>query len=272
MIIYAADDEITALHILTRAIGEAVPDAEVFSFQTASDLLSSLESASEKPDIAFLDIEMPGMTGIELAKRIMQSVPDVNIVFVTGFSQYALDAISVRPSGYVMKPVDKERILTEIHNLRHPPRKAEAGKRIRIQCFGDFGVFVDGRAVSFTRSKSKEMLAYLVDRNGAGCSSARIAEALWETGVYDRARQKLFSTIYADMVKSLRKVNADNIIKKTGSLIAVDTSAFDCDYYLALSGDALSINSFMGEYMAAYSWAEFTTASLFNILAKEQAQ
>ena len=138
-----------------------------------------------------------------------------------------------------------------------------------MQCFGDFEIFADGKAIAFTRNKSKEMLAYLIDRRGANCASAKIAEALWEDGVYDRARQKLFSTIYADMIKSLKQADAAQIVKKTNNLIAANPEAFDCDYYAALSGDAASINSFMGEYMAAYSWAEFTTAALSVHLSPE---
>ncbi len=269
MLIFAVDDERTALNILTRAIAEAAPDAELNAFQTVSDVLSRLDGGDVPPDVAFLDIEMPGMTGIELARRIKLRAPKVNIVFVTGYSQYALDAMSLRPSGYVMKPVDHKQIRGELQNLRNPPSRTEQEKRIRVQCFGDFEVFVDGRAVAFTRSKSKEMLAYLVDRRGASCVSAKIAGALWEDGVYDRARQKLFSTIFTDMVKSLRQVNAAHIVKKTNNMIAVDPKAFDCDFYLALSGDTVSINSFMGEYMAAYSWAEFTTAALSTSLSPE---
>ena len=256
----AVDDEQTALNILTRAIREAVPDANLRAFLTVSDALASL--AGDPPDVAFLDIEMPGMTGLELARLIKTRAPRVNIIFVTGYSQYALEALSMRPSGYVMKPVDKAQILAELKNLRNPPARTVPEKRVRVQCFGDFEIFVDGKPVAFPRVKSKELLAYLVDRRGASCSAAKIVSALWEDGVYDRARQKQFSNIYGDLIKSLRQAGAEQVVRKTNNLMAVDPQAFDCDYYMALAGDALSINHFLGEYMAAYSWAEFTTAAL----------
>lgn len=209
-----------ALNILTRAIREAVPDAELRPFQTVADALNELRDNGFQPDLAFLDIEMPGMNGLELAKEIKGFVPRVNIVFVTGYSQYAFDAISIRSSGYVMKPVDKNQILVELHNLRNPPVQRAPQKRVRIQCFGDFEIFADGQVVAFPRAKSKELLAYLVDRRGASCPSGKIAEALWEDGYYDRARQKLFSTIRADMLKALRQVGAEGIVKKTNNLLA----------------------------------------------------
>lgn len=161
-----------------------------------------------------------------------------------------------------MKPIDKEQVLAEMDNLRNPPNRTVPVKRIRAQCFGDFELFADGKAVAFARSKSKELLAYLIDRRGAGSSAVRVAATLWEDGVYDRARQKQFSAILADMMKALRPVKAEHIVRKSNSLLAVDTDAFDCDYYMALAGDATYINSFTGEYMAAYSWVEFTTGAL----------
>lgn len=262
MKILAVDDERTALNILTRAIRSAVPEAELRPFQTVADALRELRDNGYQPDVAFLDIEMPGMTGLELAKRIKDCVPRVNIVFVTGYSQYALDAISTRPSGYLMKPVDQEQILSELRDLRHPPEAGKPKKRVRVQCFGDFEIFADDKAIAFPRAKSKEMLAYLIDRRGANCPSAKIAGALWEDGRYDRARQKLFSTVRADMLKALRRVGAEHIVKKTNHELAIVPEAIDCDYYMALAGDAVCMSGFMGEYMAAYPWAEPTTAAL----------
>ena len=83
MKILAADDEALAREMLTDAIREALPDAEIFDFAKPSDLL---EFAKETPcEIAFLDIHMRGMTGVELAKKLKDLNPKLNIIFVTGF-------------------------------------------------------------------------------------------------------------------------------------------------------------------------------------------
>lgn len=262
MKILAVDDERTALNILVRAIRAALPGVEPQAFVSVSEALAALADDDNLPDVAFLDIEMSGMTGLELARILKTRAPKANIIFVTGFSRYALEAMLMRPSGYLLKPVDKEQILTELNNLRHPPPRKTPAKRVRVQCFGTFDIFVDGHTIAFPRTKSKEMLAFLVDRRGASCSTAKIAEALWEDGVYDRARQKLLSAIYTDMLKPLRAVNADNIVRKANNTLSIVPEEFDCDYYMALSGDIVSINSFMGEYMTDYSWAELTTGAL----------
>ena len=262
MKILTTDNEIPALNILDRAIREAVPGAELRSFSRASEAMREIRENGFRPDVAFLDIEMPGMSGLELAKVIKITYPAVNIVFVTGFSQYAIDAMAQRPSGYVMKPATKEKILEELQNLRNPPARVSEPKPVRVQCFGNFEVFVRGEPVQFLRARSKELLAYLIDRRGASCTAAEIAEVLWEDGVYDRSRQKQLAVIRSDLVKSLAQAGAASLLVKGRDSLSVDAQAFDCDYYMALEGDSVAINQFMGEYMMPYAWAEFTAGGL----------
>lgn len=124
MRILAADDEALAREMLTEAIREALPDAEIFDFAKPSQLL---EFALENPpcEIAFLDIHMRGMNGVELAKKLKDINPKLNIIFVTGFDQYTGDAMKLHASGYIMKPVTKEKVEAELAELRHPiePKK-----------------------------------------------------------------------------------------------------------------------------------------------------
>ena len=262
MNILAVDNERPSLSILRGAILEAVPDAELRSFMLASEAVREVRENGFRPDVAFLDIEMPGMTGLELAKVIKITYPAANIVFVTGFSQYALDAMAQRSSGYVLKPATREKVLDELRNLRNPPQRTEPPKPFRVQCFGSFELFVNGEPVAFPRSKSKELLAYLVDRRGSACTSAEIAAALWPDDAYDRSRQKQLSVIRADLIKSLEQVGAASILFRGHDSLAVSPASFDCDYYMALSGDSVSINCFRGTYMEPYAWAEFTTGDL----------
>jgi len=170
--------------------------------------------------------------------------------------------MELRPSGYIMKPATRDKVIKEIENLRNPPARTVAAKRVRIQCFGSFEIFVDEKPIKFMRAKSKEMLAYMVDRHGAGCSSAEMANALWEDGIYDRSRQKQISVIRLDLIKSLTQAGADDIIIKSRDVMSVNPEKFDCDYYMALEGDMVMVNSFMGEYMMPYPWAETTNAAL----------
>lgn len=259
MHILAVDDEELALGMLVDCTKEALPDAEVHGFRKPNEALAYLrENACA---IAFLDIEMRGMSGLELAKRIKDISADTNIIFVTGYSEYALDAFRVCASDYLLKPTTPEAIGQAITHLRTPVRP-EHKNRIRFQCFGNFEVFCDEKPLAFKRIKTKELLAYLVDRMGAGVTSGELLSVLWEDGLDTLSRRSNLRNLISDLKKALSEVDAENIIVKTGRTIAIDCRLVDCDYYDFLHRIPYAVNCYQGEYMAQYSWAEITTASL----------
>ena len=160
MRILCVDDEPLALEMLEQAAKEAKPDAEVKAFMKHSLLLE--EAKQNGCDVAFLDIHMRGKTGVELAKELKEINPKMNIIFVTGFDEYTGDAMRLHASGYVMKPVTKEKLEAELEDLRFPiVPKSDA--ILKVQCFGNFDVFTpDGTPVHFERSKSKEVFVQVV--------------------------------------------------------------------------------------------------------------
>lgn len=265
MNILAVDDEYFALELLKSAIGEVAQGASVFACR---DVLSALDTArGQKIDVAFLDIHMPEKNGIELARELKMIHPKINVVFVTGYSDYMREGIDLRMSGYVMKPVTPQAIKNELENLRNPIEWNNE-KRIKILTFGNFDVFVDGAPLRFERKQAKEILAYLVDKRGTSVSYAELAAMLWEDEDYDRAKQKNLQVYIASLVKSLHAVDVRDLILKSRQGILVNTKIVDCDYYRFLEGDTRAINSFTGQYMGAYSWAEFTVGYLENQLQK----
>ncbi|MBO5939026.1 MAG: response regulator, partial [Clostridia bacterium] len=232
------------------------------------DVRSALQTATEnKIDVAFLDIHMPEMNGVELARELKLLNPKVNIVFATGFSEYMKEGIDLRMSGYIMKPVTPEAVKTELENLRNPIEWSNE-KRIKILTFGNFDIFVDGEPLKFERKQAKEILAYLVDKRGTSATYAELAAMLWEDEDYDRTKQKNLQVYIASLVKSLHSVEVKDLILKNRQGILVNTKIVDCDYYRFLEGDVRAINSFTGQYMSAYSWAEFTVGYLENQMQK----
>jgi two-component system LytT family response regulator/two-component system response regulator LytT len=71
-----------------------------------------------QPDLVMLDVQMPGLTGFEVARRVVQADLDSQIVFVTAFDQYALDAFEVNAVDYLLKPVEPERLATAVERVR----------------------------------------------------------------------------------------------------------------------------------------------------------
>ena len=265
MNILAVDDEYYALELMKHALEEVAGGSTVY---LCRDVRSAIQTATaNKIDVAFLDIHMPEKSGVELARELKLLNPKVNIVFATGFSEYMKEGIDLRMSGYIMKPVTPEAVRTELENLRNPIEWSPE-KRIKILTFGNFDVFVDGAPLKFERKQAKEILAYLVDKRGTSATYPELAAILWEDEEYDRTRQKNLQVYIASLVKSLHAVEVRDLILKNRQGILVNTKIVDCDYYRFLEGDTRAINSFTGQYMGAYSWAEFTVGYLENQLQK----
>lgn len=203
------------------------------------------------------------MTGLDFSWELKKLSPQTNIVFVTGHTEYAVDAFRVGASDYLMKPPTPESVMQALEMLRNPVKNVSAN-RIRIQCFGNFEVFCNGKPFAFKRIKTRELFAYLVDRVGAGVTSGELISVLWEDGLNTHSRQSNLRNLISDMKRTLAEAGADNIIIKNGRTIAIDCDAVDCDYYDFLRNVPYAVNSYHGEYMAQYSWAEITTASIIK--------
>ena len=258
MKILCLDDEMLSLQLLEECVREVKPDADVLTFRDQDELLA--EAEANGCDIAFLDIHMRGMNGVEVAKRLKQSNPKMNIIFVTGFSEYKADAMDMRASGYIMKPVTEEEVAQELDNLRFPiiPKKDAL---LKVQCFGNFDVFLpDGTPIRFERTRAKEIFAYLVHRHGSSCSTREIAAALFEDEPYDKNQQSYMQTLIACMMKTLKKHGAQKAVNKSFNALSVNPSVLDCDYYRFAELDAGAVNAYQCEYMSQYYWADF----LFN--------
>ena len=255
MRILCVDDEPLALEMLSQAVEEAKPDAEIKAFRKPSELLA--DASANGCDIAFLDIHMRGMTGVELAKELKTVNPKMNIIFVTGFDEYTGDAMRLHASGYIRKPVTKEKVESELTDLRFPiePKKDAV---LKIQCFGNFDVFTpDGAPLHFERSKSKEVFAYLVHRHGSSCTIKEIAAALFEDEPYDAKQQTYMQKIISTMMKSLKKAGAAKVVNKSYNSLSVNVNMLDCDYYRFQELDAGAVNAYECEYMSQYYWADF---------------
>ena len=177
MIIMAVDDEKLALEGLLKSIREAEPSAETVGFRKPSEAMEFFKEHT--CDVVFLDIQMRGVNGVNLAKEMKLLRPEVNVIFATGYLDYMGEAFSLHASGYIVKPITTAKVRAELNDLRHPVQEA-ARSRVNIYTFGNFEVYVDGKTLPFKYEKTKEMLAYLVDRHGAFCSNGEIMTALWE--------------------------------------------------------------------------------------------
>lgn len=232
-----------------------MPECEICACAGVAEALAI--AGQEMFHIAFLDIELGdvNLDGIMLAKKLKDIQPHLHIVFVTAYKKYAVDAFSIHATGYLLKPVQKADLERELTFLYGEDNITQ--KRISVQTFGNFEVWVDGEKLSFGRQKAKELFAYLVGRRGAGVTTREACAILFEDGNYNLSRKSNFQNIVADMRGTLKRAGVNDVICKSYNNLAVDVDKIDCDYYRFLDGDIKAINHYSGEFMANYSWAEF---------------
>lgn len=247
-----ADDEHILLNHLQNIIKNIYPDANIFTFDNSESIVEFVKE--NKIDIAFLDINMPSMNGIELAKILHEEYPKLNIIFTTGYDTYAVKAFELNVSAYLLKPITKVAVENALNNLRYP-LNSKLECKIKVQCFGDFEFFVDSKPIEFKFSKTKELLAFLIYKHGALCSNEEIISVLWED---DNDHNSYFKQLRQDLDKTLVKYNCDQILIRQRGKTAIITDLIECDYYDYLNGK----NVVLREFMNQYSWGEEVTALL----------
>lgn len=258
MNVICVDDEPRAMEY-TVAQCRRIPEAEVTGFTSASEALAWAEK--HPVDVALLDIDMPGMNGIRLGIRLKQLNPDLAVIFLTAYKEFAFESFSAHPSGYLLKPASQEEVEREIfYAVSRPAEKQQA--RIFARTFGSFDLLVDGKAVAFSRSKAKEILAYLIDRQGEGVRRTDVFAALWGDKAYDYSMQKQLDVYIRSLRETLREQNAEEIFELNRGILRVFPERFECDMYQLLAGDPRAMNAYRGEYMRTYGWASETEAHL----------
>ena len=260
MRIFIVDDETAALEEAKEAVAEALPEAEIHTFTRAADALSEADLGGW-PEVVFSDIEMPGLSGLSFAVRVKSLSPDTRIIFLTGYSEYAIEAFRMKVHGYLLKPVTVEAVREELSHL--PEMKPAAMDKLCVRCFGHFDVSYRGKPVIFTRKQSKELLAYLICRNGAACTSEEIALALWEEGGDRKAELVRVRRLISDLKASLKAIGMEDLLIREHRQLAIQRERIDCDYFRMLDGDMDAVNAYTGEFMMEYSWAEMENASLY---------
>ena len=250
----AVDDELYMLEALEEAVRASSDITQVETFSTCS---AALAYATENPvDIAFLDINMRGIGGLALAEKLMEIRPRCKIVFCTGYGEYAVSAFQLHVSGYLMKPITAEAVQKEINHIKEI--KATE-KLLTIKCFGHFEVLYNGEILPFKRKKAKELLAVLVDRNGAGMTAKQLCAILFPDDTDDTKNAAYLRQLVFDLKNTLKSIHAEDVLRHDTPYYRLNTNLIRCDYLSFLENGN---PKFHGEYMTQYSWAEETCAML----------
>ena len=250
MNVILVDDERYILEELTETVCAVLPNENIHSFLKAKEALDYAKN--NLTDIAFLDINMIDMDGLTLAKTLQKLYPKINIIFTTGYSDYTSDALDMYCSAYILKPITQKKVSDAITHLRYP---VSSTTHVTITCFGGFEVYLSGKPISFRYNKTKELLACLVDRNGADCQTRELMAMLFE----DSDKPSYFDNIRVDLLNTMRDIGCPEAIRQSWGRLAINRDAVSCDYFDYLDGKRSDI---AGSYMPEYSFAEYTRGIL----------
>ena len=248
------DDEIYMLEALQEAVCASADIESTEAFTSCSAALAYV--TEHQIDVAFLDINMRGIGGLALAEKLMALQPRCKVIFCTGYEEYAVSAFQLHVSGYLIKPITAAAVQKEIDHIKGI--KATE-KLLTIKCFGNFEVFYHGEILPFRRKKAKELLAILVDRNGAGLTAKQICATLFPDDTDDTKNAAYLRQLVLDLKNTLKSIGAADVLQHETPYYRIDTNLVKCDY---LSFLETGKPSFHGEYMTQYSWAEDTCAML----------
>lgn len=241
---------------LKKAVEESGNISDVAAFDDEEE---ALEWARHNPvDVAFLDIELHSMNGLELAEKLMELHPQISIVFCTSYEQYAVRALRMHiDAGYLIKPFRSRQVQEEIDHIF---AKRSDFKKLKVRCFGNFEAFAENLPIKFKRNRTKELLAYLIDRRGASVTATQLVAILWEDeGAYEKKKDMLYHLV-SDLKHTLTDNGMGDVFLSQHNGYSVNTEYIDCDFYRMLEGDTYSRGLYIGEYMSQYSWAEYTNS------------
>lgn len=253
------DDEMLMLKKFMR-LSKNIPDLNIVgAFENAKE---AYYFTKENPiEIAFLDVEMPEINGIELAKKLRKLRKDILIVFVSAYDQYIWEFNRIGGDYYLIKPYDEEMLNLAMDRIRLIAQRQK--KTLYIQTFGRFLVLKDGKPIPLS-GRAKEILALVVTRRGKEISNEEIYSTLWEERPYDNANMNVFYNALRRLKKALKEENIENLLISTRHGQMANTGIFDCDYYDWQDKNTDLHNSFEGEFLSEYSWGEFILANMIN--------
>lgn len=252
------DDEYLSLQYLQRLCLQ-IPDLEIE--QTFSDAKTALCYIEKNTvDLMITDIEMPGFTGMEAVWKIREKHPNMGIIFITGYEQYAFEAFQVHAVAYILKPCSVEDLIGAVERAKVLNVKKN---EITVKTFGLFSLFLNGKPCNFSNRKAQELFAYLIDANGGVVSMEQIIDVLWEERNYDGNVKRLYR-------KAVSYLNCmfdgmEFFVSERAKCYIVPDK-IDCDYYRFLKNPNGEAEFYNGEYMSQYSWAEATNGKINRIL------
>ncbi|MEK3875835.1 response regulator [Paenibacillus sp. FSL M7-0420] len=273
------DDERLALMKLKMMLEELTTINVIAIFTDPSEAVNAVPLL--RPDVIFLDIDMPEMNGVQAAEAMQRLCPQASIVFVTAHNSYAIEAFELYALDYVLKPVQRGRLLKTIERLEERVSQAQEDARkpdqtVMIRSFQSLRFERSGQPLPNIRwrtSKAQELFAYLFHNRNRFVSKDTLTDLLWPDFNLKKASTHLYTTIY-QVRQCLKQAGIDLQISNAsgGEGYTLETGSLLIDSYEwekgILTQDAINKDNYeehqrlfdfySGDYLNDYDylWAE----------------
>lgn len=244
------DDEPVMVRYFARECEGILELNLVGSFTAAKEVLRFV--SENQVEVAFLDVEMPDMTGLELAVKLREIRSDILIVFVSAFD-YVRDSNKIGGDYYLEKPYDHEILAIMMERLKLLAQRQK--KNIYIQMFGTFNVLKDGVPVPLS-GKAKEILAYIALFRGKEVSNQMVYATVWEDRPYGTSEMTTYFHALKRLKRILKDSNISNLLISNVKGQMLNTEIVDCDFYSWMDKNASLHERFTGVFLPEYSWSE----------------
>ena len=253
------DDEMLMIRRFVRLSSEIEDLNVVGQFDCAEDAIGFV---GENPvEAAFIDVEMPIINGIELAKKLRGIRSDIIIVFISAYEEYIRDSNEIGGDYYIVKPYTQKTLGIAMERIRLLARRQH--KQIYVQTFGRFMLLKNGEPVHLS-GKAKEILALVITRRGREISNEEIYNTIWEGRPYSNSFMSVYYNALRRLRTALKKEGIEGILVSTSRGQTVNTDLFDCDYYAWKDKNPDERTVFEGEFMSEYSWGEYILGGIIQ--------
>ncbi|WP_410769349.1 response regulator [Fontibacillus sp. BL9] len=288
MKVILVDDERLALDYLERQLAKLAMDIDIVGKYT--DPLEGIRGIiSRQADIVFLDINLPELNGIELAEQILEQKPDIQVVFVTAYDEYAVKAFELNALDYILKPIQAERLEKTMNRIKASldTRPGEAAgnelEYTRINLFRQVSAEMkEGRQslLQWRTTRAQELFLYLLQHRGQLVRKSTLTEMFWPEYEQDKAYSQLYTAVY-HIRKTLKPFGSRIQIVNTteGYMMSLDQILLDTDEWETkvselppVSEDSIEhyidvMQMYTGDYLQEYDywWAESERQRLKNL-------
>lgn len=206
------DDEYYASEGLKMDLEELGQIKVIATYEKSKAALQDI--AKLKPDIVFLDIEMPEINGLQMFKKITEINQEIKIVFVTAYNQFAVEAFELNAVDYIVKPIQIDRLKKTLDRLEVNEKDNESSDVLLIECFGYLNMKLGEKdlEIVWRTKKSQELLCYLICHKDRFISKEKIAEIFWPKFNNEKSKSN-FHLTYHYLKKHLKEIGFEDMIE-----------------------------------------------------------